>query len=118
MTVIDTAHAYQVSTRAPAPVLPVRRAAPRAGTIAPWQLPAGTELPCRSAPDLFFAESPHDLRQAKAICAACPLRTTCLADALARAEPWGVWGGELLERGAIIADKRPRGRPRKNSLAA
>jgi WhiB family redox-sensing transcriptional regulator len=25
-----------------------------------------------------------------------------------------VWGGEIFERGAIIARKRPRGRPRKD----
>ncbi|MBR7560709.1 WhiB family transcriptional regulator, partial [Mycobacterium tuberculosis] len=29
--------------------------------------------------------------------------------------PWGVWGGEIFERGAVIARKRPRGRPRKNA---
>ena len=37
----------------------------------------------------------------------------CLAEALNRAEPWGVWGGEILDRGSIVARKRPRGRPRK-----
>ena len=40
-------------------------------------------------------------------------RDACLAGALDRAEPWGVWGGEIFERGAVIARKRPRGRPRK-----
>jgi WhiB family transcriptional regulator, redox-sensing transcriptional regulator len=29
-----------------------------------------------------------------------------------------VWGGELFDRGMIIADKRPRGRPRKTPVAA
>ena len=38
----------------------------------------------------------------------------CLAAALEREEPWGVWGGEIIERGTIVARKRPRGRPRKN----
>ena len=77
-----------------------------------------TELPCRSAPELFFAEQPHDVRQAKALCSRCPVRSACLAGALQRAEPWGVWGGELFLRGAVIADKRPRGRPRKADVAA
>ena len=45
-------------------------------------------------------------------------RAACLADALDRGEPWGVWGGELLLNGAVIRDKRARGRPRKSSLAA
>ena len=79
---------------------------------------AGVRLPCSSHPDLFFAENPQDVRRAKALCAGCPVRSACLAGALQRAEPWGVWGGELFLQGAVIAGKRPRGRPRKVSLAA
>ena len=72
------------------------------------------ELPChRGDPDLFFAEAPEDLRRAKALCGSCPIRAHCLAAALERSEPWGVWGGEILDRGAVVAHKRPRGRPRK-----
>jgi WhiB family transcriptional regulator, redox-sensing transcriptional regulator len=37
---------------------------------------------------------------------------------LERSEPWGVWGGELFQHGAIIADKRARGRPRTARVAA
>ena len=73
-------------------------------------------LPCRRDPDLWFAESPRDLEQAKALCADCPIKAECLAGALARGEPWGVWGGEILERGTVVARKRPRGRPRKTPL--
>ncbi len=36
----------------------------------------------------------------------------CLAGALERREPWGVWGGELFVSGVVVARKRPRGRPR------
>ncbi|EON31442.1 transcription factor WhiB [Gordonia terrae C-6] len=73
------------------------------------------DLPCQVADaDLWFAEDPRDLERAKAMCAECPLRTQCLQAALDRSEPWGVWGGEIFERGAVIARKRPRGRPRKN----
>ncbi|MFI5591972.1 WhiB family transcriptional regulator [Amycolatopsis sp. NPDC051758] len=73
-------------------------------------------LPCRSGDaDLWFAESPAELERAKAQCADCPVREACLAGALARREPWGVWGGEIFERGVVIARKRPRGRPRKNA---
>jgi len=76
-------------------------------------------VPCHVGdPDLWFAESPVDLERAKALCAECPIRQECLAAALDRGEPWGVWGGEILERGVIVARKRPRGRPRKTEPAA
>lgn len=77
---------------------------------------ADAELPCRQDPDLWFAENPRDLEQAKALCSGCPLRAECLAGAQARGEPWGVWGGEIFEHGSVIARKRPRGRPRKHPL--
>ncbi len=76
-------------------------------------------LPCHlTDPDLFFAESPADVETAKALCADCPIRTDCLAGALARREPWGVWGGQLVMQGVVVPRKRPRGRPRKNEVAA
>jgi WhiB family redox-sensing transcriptional regulator len=71
-------------------------------------------VPCEDDPSLWFAESPAQLECAKALCRTCPVREACLEGALARAEPWGVWGGEILQDGAVIARKRPRGRPRKN----
>ncbi len=76
-------------------------------------------LPCRRAdPELFFAESPADVELAKSLCVDCPVRTACLAGALERSEPWGVWGGELFQQGVVIPRKRPRGRPRKCEVAA
>ena len=76
-------------------------------------------LPCHAAdPDLWFAEDPADLEQAKTLCAGCPVRRACLATALERAEPWGVWGGEIFDRGMMLARKRSRGRPRKDEVAA
>ncbi len=74
----------------------------------------GLDLPCTENPELFFAESPQDVEQAKEMCRGCRARLACLAGALERGEPWGVWGGELLMRGAIVPSKRPRGRPRKD----
>jgi WhiB family redox-sensing transcriptional regulator len=72
------------------------------------------DLPCRVYdPDLWFAESPVELEIAKSFCADCSARAACLAGALDRGEPWGVWGGQIFERGQIVARKRPRGRPRK-----
>ncbi len=76
-------------------------------------------LPCRREdPELFFAESPADVELAKSLCVDCPVRAECLAGALDRREPWGVWGGELFLQGAVIPRKRPRGRPRKHPVAA
>ena len=73
------------------------------------------DVPCRvQNADLWFAETPADLERAKDLCAGCPARLACLAGAIERREPWGVWGGEIFERGVIIARKRPRGRPRKD----
>ncbi|HTR91262.1 MAG TPA: WhiB family transcriptional regulator [Trebonia sp.] len=76
-------------------------------------VPVGLDLPCTDDPELFFAEAPADVEAAKALCQGCRIRVACLEGALDRREPWGVWGGELLLRGAIVPRKRPRGRPRK-----
>ena len=81
-------------------------------------VPSGRILPCTDDPDLFFAESPQDVECAKDLCRGCPARMACLAGALERREPWGVWGGELFLRGEIVPRKRPRGRPRKDEVAA
>jgi WhiB family redox-sensing transcriptional regulator len=71
-----------------------------------------TDTPCATAdPDLWFAERPAELNLAKSFCGPCPLRAACLAGALARREPWGVWGGEIVVDGVVLAYKRGRGRP-------
>ena len=65
---------------------------------------------------LFFSEEFVDIQRAKAICSTCTSKVDCLSGALERSEPWGVWGGELLEEGRICATKRPRGRPVTKSV--
>lgn len=81
--------------------------------------PDDNQLPCRTNdPELFFAESPADVEYAKTLCATCPARLACLAGALERGEPWGVWGGEWFVQGVVVPRKRPRGRPRKSEVAA
>ncbi len=83
------------------------------GAQAPEWTDAST--PCRSYdPELWFAERPDEVALAQALCGDCPLRAACLAGALERREPWGVWGGELFERGSVVARKRRPGRPRKD----
>lgn len=61
--------------------------------------------------ELFFSEDPVSIARAKHICQGCPLRSDCLSSAIDRREPNGVWGGELISNGRIIAYKRRRGRP-------
>jgi WhiB family transcriptional regulator, redox-sensing transcriptional regulator len=88
------------------------------GTLLDAAPRAGLDLPCRSDDaDMWFAEAPRELERAKALCTACPIKAECLAGALQRSEPWGVWGGEIFERGTVIPRKRPRGRPSKADLA-
>ena len=59
---------------------------------------------------LFFSDDLIELARARAICSICPVRTACLARALEREEPYGVWGGEVLISGHV-AEKRAHGRP-------
>lgn len=71
-------------------------------------------IPCHSAdPELFFSESPEVIAQAKTLCGGCPMKAKCLTGALSRAEPAGVWGGELFDDGQVIQAKRMPGRPAK-----
>lgn len=73
-------------------------------------------IPCRTHdPELWFAEHSAQVEQAKALCRTCPVRDACLAGALEREEPWGVWGGEVFVGGRVVATKRGRGRPRKQT---
>jgi WhiB family transcriptional regulator, redox-sensing transcriptional regulator len=75
--------------------------------------------PCQVGdPDLWFAESPSHVETAKALCRECPVRDACLAEAVERREPWGVWGGELVASGIVLPFKRGPGRPRKIDRAA
>jgi WhiB family redox-sensing transcriptional regulator len=95
-----------------------RPAAPGGGALRVNPVRRVPHLPCTDEPDLFFAESPADVESAKALCRGCAIRIACLAGALERREPWGVWGGELFLRGEVVPRKRPRGRPRKTEVAA
>ena len=91
--IIQLQHVDEVSVS----TKPIARCADGNGTLTP----------------LFFSDHVLDIARAKAICGKCALRESCLADAIDREEPWGVWGGELLSMGRIVANKRPGGRPPK-----
>jgi len=59
-----------------------------------WML----EARCLDAdPEAFFPEKGGSTREAKRICAACPVRDECLDYALRHDERFGIWGG-LSER--------------------
>jgi WhiB family redox-sensing transcriptional regulator len=69
-------------------------------------------------PDLWFPETTKRRRvptsrgpqvsAAKAICATCPVRVTCLDHALSRPEPLGIWGGKSADERWAILDRRER----------
>lgn len=44
-------------------------------------------------PELFYPSRGESLAPAKAVCAACPVRSECLEYALGGRERYGVWGG-------------------------
>lgn len=86
------------------------------GEGAPASPVNGTDLPCHFAdPELFFADTTNRLEEAKALCLMCPLQSACLAGALSRREPCGVWGGQIFEDGVVVAAKRSPGRPRASA---
>ena len=81
--------------------------------------PTAQRVPCLQAdPSWWFSESPALLERAKTLCRTCPVMNVCLAGALDRGEPWGVWGGEIFQDGVVIPLKRRRGRPPKRPVAA
>jgi len=44
-------------------------------------------------PELFFPEKATQSRDARAVCARCPVCSKCLEDALTHNREYGVWGG-------------------------
>jgi WhiB family transcriptional regulator, redox-sensing transcriptional regulator len=96
--VMTARSALQFSDGAAGPVL---RAVPDLG----WQ----DRGACRSEdPSLFFPEPGGGAtRKARSVCAACPVRSSCLSYALSKDDTWGIWGGELFEAGHLIPQPVP-----------
>jgi WhiB family transcriptional regulator, redox-sensing transcriptional regulator len=84
------------------------------GTEERWRAEARCAEGTGQLTALFFSEALDDIARAKAFCGGCPVRDECLGAALERREPWGVWGGELIANGKVLANKRRRGRPPKH----
>lgn len=58
-------------------------------------------------PEQFFPEKGNRNREAKQMCAQCPVRKDCLGYALDRNEQHGIWGGYSdRERRQLRRDKR------------
>lgn len=76
-------------------------------------------LPCHKVDgEIFFDENPTSVALAKSLCAQCPMVAACLQGALSRAEPCGVWGGELFVEGRVVSAKRSVGRPRRSEVTS
>ena len=68
----------------------------------------GESIPCReNDAELWFAETPEGVEFAKALCQTCPAIAQCLAGALDRSEPWGVWGGQLFGPSPVVIAPAP-----------
>jgi WhiB family transcriptional regulator, redox-sensing transcriptional regulator len=64
-------------------------------TLAKLADEVGDNLPCRQAPDLYFAGQgeTYETNLAKKACKSCPIQEQCLSYALTFKEHEGVWGG-------------------------
>jgi WhiB family transcriptional regulator, redox-sensing transcriptional regulator len=87
------------------------RPAGQAGWEPGWELSAACRL---SDPDLFFpishaGASLTQVRAAKAICAACPVRPQCLAFAQRTRQRHGIWGGLTEQERNAAAMEQHRG---------
>jgi WhiB family redox-sensing transcriptional regulator len=63
---------------------------------------------CRGVdPDIFYPVDEDEAEEAKAVCAQCNVRQTCLEYALTNRERDGVWGGATeKERRRIVRQRR------------
>lgn len=70
-----------------------------------WELEA---LCRRDDPELWFDTDPRSVREAKRICADCPVLAACRQASLDRREPFGTWGGlSEKERRKLTGRRRP-----------
>ncbi|GGM22990.1 transcriptional regulator WhiB [Streptomyces fumigatiscleroticus] len=62
---------------------------------------------CRAQPERMFAEEGAALKEAKAVCAGCPVRIECLAYALDHRVGHGVWGAMTQRERRALLRRRP-----------
>ena len=61
--------------------------------------------------EFFYPTGVEGVYRAAAVCATCPIKLQCRADAAERDEAWGVWGGKYF--GGLHS--RPRNLSRKRA---
>jgi WhiB family redox-sensing transcriptional regulator len=72
-----------------------------------WNDDWASDALCRQAkPDELFVRGAAQ-NKAKQLCAGCPVRTECLAEALDNEIEWGVWGGMTERERRAVLRKRP-----------
>ncbi len=81
------------------------------------KLPESDERKVRLADDdlilsVFFSEEIPDVKLAKQVCGLCPVKDSCLKQAVQSGISYGIWGGQFFKDGEIDTPKR-RGRPPK-----
>jgi WhiB family redox-sensing transcriptional regulator len=78
-----------------------------AGSTPTWNEDWATKAVCRqNCPDELFVRGAAQNR-AKQVCAGCPVRTECLAEALDNQIEWGVWGGMTERERRALLRRRP-----------
>ncbi len=78
-----------------------------------WDEDWTSRAACREdKPDALFVRGAEQ-NKAKSVCASCPVRTECLAEALDNQIEWGVWGGMTERERRALLRRRPSatGRP-------
>lgn len=83
-----------------------------------WTVNWTSRAACRSTrPDALFVQGAAQNR-AKQLCAGCPVRTECLADALDNRVEFGVWGGMTERERRALLRRRPEVQSWRRLLAA
>ena len=85
-------------------------AASQPGTVGKtimWVEDWASRAACKGdTPDALFVRGAEQ-NKAKAVCAGCPVRTECLAEALDNQIEWGVWGGMTERERRALLRRRP-----------
>jgi WhiB family transcriptional regulator, redox-sensing transcriptional regulator len=77
------------------------------GTSVMWNEDWASQAACRvSQPDQLFVRGAEQ-NKAKKMCAGCPVKAECLAEALENQIEWGVWGGMTERERRAVLRKRP-----------
>ncbi len=72
-----------------------------------WSQDWAAQAVCRTQrPDALFVRGAEQNR-AKQMCATCPVRAECLAEALDDRIEWGVWGGMTERERRALLRRRP-----------